>query len=297
MIWPWLLAAVLGVAALALLAYWQLIIAEGAYLGPRVVAKTYDWFARRYDGVKRFNPQYERWFIAGPLMQALWRVKQPLLLDVATGTGRLPLALLREGFAGQIIGLDLSRGMLHQTCVKLEPFGDQVHLVCQDASFLPFDDGMFDAVTCLESLEFLPRPQEALAEMVQILAPGGILFLTNRVGPESRLLPGRAIPRPLFEEVLSAHPLRDVQVRPWQVDYDLAMARKHGHLESTGRGDAKLASLLRCPDCGGGMLRPDMEHLACSACAQTYPVREGIVWLARSEGGNRHLRFTEISDV
>lgn len=290
MIWPWLLVIILGVVALALLAYWQLIIAEGAYLGPWVVAKTYDWFARRYDGVKRFDPQYERWFIAGPLMQALWKVKRPLLLDVATGTGRLPLALLREGFTGQIIGLDLSQGMLRQTCTKLEPYGDQVHLIWQDATHLPFDDGQFDAVTCLESLEFLPKPLEALAEMVRVLAPGGVLFLTNRVGRESRLLPGRAIPRPLFEQVLAEHPLREVQVRRWQVDYDLAMARKNGYLESIEQDYVDLVSLVRCPDCGRRLLR-DADHLVCQPCQNVYPVREGTVWLARSGTRKRPPRF------
>jgi ubiquinone/menaquinone biosynthesis C-methylase UbiE/uncharacterized protein YbaR (Trm112 family) len=295
MIWLWVLVF-LGVGALALLAYWQLIIAEGAYLGPWVVTKTYDWFAHRYDGVKRFNPEYERWFIAGPLMQALWRVKRPLLLDVATGTGRLPMALLQEGFVGQIIGLDLSRGMLRQTRTKLEPYQEQVDLIWQDASMLPFHDGVFDAVTCLESLEFLPQPLEALAEMVRVLAPGGTLLLTNRVGRESRLLPGRALPRPLFKQVLTTYPLRDVQIRPWQADYDLAMARKKGHLDSTGQGGVELASLLRCPSCGG-LLRCDTGRLACPACGRFYPIREGIVWLARSESKKGRPGFRKALDV
>jgi SAM-dependent methyltransferase len=165
--WLWILLVALGATALGLLIYWQLVVAEGTYLGPRAVSTGYDWFARRYDGVKRFDPYYERWFIAGPLMQALWPVQKPLLLDVAIGTGRLPVALLHEGFAGQVAGLDLSLGMLRQAMTKLEAYGDQVFLVRQDASVLPFDDGSFDAVTCLESLEFMPRPQEVLAEMVR----------------------------------------------------------------------------------------------------------------------------------
>ena len=36
---------------LALLAYWELVIAEGAHLGPRVVVWLYDLTARRYDGI------------------------------------------------------------------------------------------------------------------------------------------------------------------------------------------------------------------------------------------------------
>ena len=112
-------------------------------------------------------------------------VDRPLLLDVATGTGRVPLALLRNRFAatgGRIVGLDLSWGMLRQARAKLQDYDRWVDLVWQDASHLPFDDGTFDAVTCMEALEFLPRPREALAEMVRVLAPGGLLAVTNRVG-------------------------------------------------------------------------------------------------------------------
>jgi SAM-dependent methyltransferase len=255
-------------------------------LGPWVVAKSYDCFARRYDGVKRFDPGAERWYVAGPLMQGLWQVREPLVLDVATGTGRLPLALLGEGFAGQIIGLDLSQGMLCQARDKLVPYSDHVHLIWQDASTLPFDDGVFDAVTCLEALEFLPRPLDALAEMVRVLAPGGVLLLTNRVGPEARFLPGRAIPRPDFGAILAELPLRDVQVRRWQVDYDLALARKLGQpagptVEASGNKGSDLESLLRCPACGED-LRWNAGSLVCSLCENAYPVQDGIVQCAAS---------------
>jgi SAM-dependent methyltransferase len=209
-----------------------------------------------------------------------------LILDVATGTGRLPLALLGERFAatgGRIVGLDLSRGMLRQARAKLVPYEDRVSLVREDASRLPFDDETFDAVTCLETLEFLPRPLEALGEMVRVLAPGGVLFVTNRVGGEAKLLPGRAIPRSLFEEVLAAEPLREIRVRPWQVNYDLAIARKEGQAYKGGRGAADVVSLLRCPGCGGGLQR-QAARLSCQVCRRVYPVREGIVHLAGARG-------------
>ena len=66
MTWLWVALALAGLACLAALAYWQLIIAEGAYLGPRVVAWTYDLVASRYDDIKHFKPQDESWFVAGP---------------------------------------------------------------------------------------------------------------------------------------------------------------------------------------------------------------------------------------
>ncbi len=199
----WLVVVVCAVALVVLgaLVYWQLIIAEGAYMGPRVVAWTYDWVARHYDAIKQFAPGDEDWFVAAPLWRRLAGVERPLLLDVATGTGRVPQALVRNRFAvagGQIVGLDLSWEMLKQARAKLRDYSDRVSLVWQDAGRLPFDDGAFDAVTCLEAVEFLPSPREALAEMVRVLAPGGLLMVTNRVGRAALLLPGRTFSRAAF---------------------------------------------------------------------------------------------------
>ena len=266
-------------AVLVALVYWQMIIAEGAYLGARVVAWTYDIVASRYDAIKQFKPQNESWFVAAPLLRELIGVERPLILDVATGTGRLPLALLHERFRGQIVGLDLSQGMLRQAKRKLAAYSDQVSLLWHDASCLPFSDGTFDAVTCLESLEFMPNPREALAEMVRVLGPGGVLFVTNRVGHEARLLPGRAIPRPEFERVLTGQPLSDFRVLRWQVNYDQAFARKAGERVVGARQGTDLASLLRCPVCGGSVQRGGMDY-SCRDCRAAYPIREGIVLLA-----------------
>lgn len=278
MTWLWVVLGIVLIA-LAALAYWQLIIAEGTYLGPRVVAWTYDLVAGRYDTIKRFEPRYESWFVAGPLLEALAGVEWPRVLDVATGTGRLPLALLRERFRGQIVGLDLSRGMLREAWRKLRPHGDQVTLLWEDASHLPFDDGAFDAVTCMESLEFMPQPLEVLSEMVRVLAPGGVLFLTNRVGREARLLPGRAIPRDALEQLLAGQRLRAIEVRHWQTNYDLALARKPGPRVPRMDGGTDLVDLIRCPGCGGRLQRGG-RGLSCPSCARAYPIREGVVSLA-----------------
>lgn len=282
MTWSWILLAVMVVVVLGAVVYWQMIIAEGTYLGTRVVAWTYDLVARRYDNIKQFRSFAESWFVAGPLIQVLRGVSQPLVLDVATGTGRLPLALLDDQFDGQVIGLDFSLGMLRQARTKLEPYDGQVYLIWKDARHLPFSDESFDAVTCMESLEFFPRPLDILAEMVRVLAPGGVLLVTNRIGRDARLLPGRAIPRPAFEQVLATYPLRDVRVRPWQVDYDLAIAWKKGRLGREGHGHSDLSSLIRCPACGGGLHRNSID-LSCPVCNRVYAIREDIVHLASSE--------------
>jgi ubiquinone/menaquinone biosynthesis C-methylase UbiE/uncharacterized protein YbaR (Trm112 family) len=285
----WVTWIAVGIAGLAALAYWQLVIAEGTYLGARFVARTYDWIASRYDAIKQFNPRDEDWFVAAPLVTALASVDQPLVLDVATGTGRLPVALLRNHYAGQIVGLDLSQGMLRQAAAKLRHYGDRVHLVWQDAACLPFSDGTFDAVTSLESLEFLPDPRGALAEMVRVLTPGGVLFLSNRVGSAARLLPARALSRAAFARLLADLPLAEVQIQRWQVSYDLAFARKEGFVGRRDHGGAGLAKLLRCPACAGNLEQTPSHPqqagqapggLSCAQCDRHYPIQEGIVHLA-----------------
>ena len=103
--WTWI-ALTLGVLLLAALVYWAFVITEGAYLGARTVAWTYDVAARRYDDIKRFNRREDVWFLIQPLLLALEHVDSPLILDLATGTGRVPDALLYgPNFRGTVIPL------------------------------------------------------------------------------------------------------------------------------------------------------------------------------------------------
>ena len=219
----------IGLAVLLVfgLLYWQFIIAEGAYLGSRVVVLLYDWAARSYDRIKDVDAVNEAHFLAQPILDQMRRVPTPLILDVATGTGRLPMALLKQvDFRGHIVGLDLSARMLRQARQQAAPFASHVDLIRERADTLPFRDQTFDLVTCLEALEFMPDPEQAIAEMVRVLRPGGMLVISNRVGWEARFLWGRACGRGRMEQILAAHPLRGVRTTRWQVHYDLVWARR-----------------------------------------------------------------------
>ncbi len=217
------LAGILGAALL----YWLLIIGEGTYLGPKVVARLYDWGARSYDRVKALSPLDEAHYLALPIIRRLGTIQRPLVLDVATGTGRLPLALLRQpDFQGHVVGLDLSRRMLAQAKAKTAWCYTRLDLIQRGADILPFRDGSFDLVTCLEALEFMPDPRRTVAEMVRVLRPGGLLLVSNRVGWEARLLWGRYCGRGRLEKLLAASGLQEITTRPWQTYYDLVWARK-----------------------------------------------------------------------
>jgi SAM-dependent methyltransferase len=275
MLWIPIVLGGIGLVLLGALLYWQLIIAEGTHLGPRVVTLLYDLSARAYERIKQYDAGDEQWFLGLPLARALELIPAPLVLDVATGTGRLPRALLRQPpFEGRVIGLDLSRHMLHEATKQTAQFADRLSYVWQDARNLPFDDDTFDAVTSLEALEFTPNPREVLAEMVRVLRPGGVLLTTNRIGRDVKLLPGRTFPRSAFARVLGEFPLEDVKVRPWQMDYDLAWAIKSG--EPHGGGVRSLPEILRCPACHESVER-EGSAFHCTGCSRAYPIAEDSV--------------------
>jgi ubiquinone/menaquinone biosynthesis C-methylase UbiE len=210
-----------------LLVYYLLVVTEGVYLGRRMVVWLYDLTAHRYDGIKAWDAEYEAFFLVRPLRTQLKHIPNPLILDVATGTGRLPYFLLAHPtFHGRIIGLDASAKMLRVAAEKLRPYHFRASLVQQTAERLPFPAHRFDAVTCLEALEFLADPENALQEMIRILKPGGTLLITRRKGRWGKLFPGRYRNVTQFENLLQTMGLKEVYTVPWQEDYDQVYGRK-----------------------------------------------------------------------
>ena len=222
---------IVGVIAIGLFLYWLLVTTEGVYLGRRVVIWLYDVTAQKYDRIKQFDAADEQFLIAWPLQRALRNRPTPLILDVGTGTGRVPNTVLGEAtFRGHIIGLDASGKMLAQAKPKLEAISGQAEgqaeLVQQSAVPLPFPESTFDAVTCLEALEFFPSDTDALKEMARVLRPGGFLMTSRRRGREGKMFIGRYRSLQTFEAHLRDLGLVDVQSQLWETNYDMVTARK-----------------------------------------------------------------------
>ncbi len=217
----------LATAVLGTLLYWLLIVTEGVFLGRRMVVWLYDITAHKYDGIKEFDPDAEQFFLIRPLLVRLRSKPNPLVLDVATGTGRVPHFLLAEAtFNGRIVGLDASGKMLRLAQEKLRPYGNRASFVQQLADKLPFPNNQFDLVTCLESLEFFPSDTAALCEMIRVLRPGGTLLVTRRKGREGKAFLGRYRTVQQFEAHLQQLGLENTHTNPWQMDYDQVFGRK-----------------------------------------------------------------------
>jgi len=98
------------------------------------------------------------------------------VLDVGCGDGRLTAELdAAELTAADVspVALERARGRLSGArLVELEP----------DAP-LPFEDGSFDAVVAVETVEHVRDLQLFLSELRRVLAPGGQLALTTPASP------------------------------------------------------------------------------------------------------------------
>ncbi len=268
----------LVLVAAAVAAWWLLIETEGVYLGRRVVIFLYDIYAQRYDNIKQYEPDYESHLLARPLMGFIEPLSNPLVVDVATGTGRLPLALMTHPvFHGRVIGMDLSRRMLHQASVKLDGYADRVSLIWGPAEKLPFSDNTVDVITCLESLEFVSDRDIVLKDMVRVLRPGGLLLITNRIN--ARWMPGRTISDDDLGGKLHDLGIREIVVEPWQVDYNKVWGYKDGHSRPTG--SVPLDEVLMCPRCPDShMTRRDGEWFCTNCTAWTKQGEDGVIELA-----------------
>ena len=101
------------------------------------------------------------------------------LLDVPAGEGALAARLIDAGFEVRCCDL-------YPEIFRLD--GVDIHQGNLDAE-LPFGDQSFDYVTCLEGLEHIENPQQAMREFARVLKPGGHLIVSvpNILNVEERL--------------------------------------------------------------------------------------------------------------
>ena len=178
------------------------------------------------------------------------------VLDVGCGGGLLSEALAGEGAV--VTAIDLSPELLKVARLHGLETGVSVDYRQQPVEALATEaPGSFDAVTCMEMLEHVPDPAAIIRACVELLRPGGRLYLStlNRtpaafalaiVGAEyiARLLPK------------GTHRYRDF-IRPselagWLRDAGLQLEDVSGLMYEPWRNSARLIP------------RADVNYLACA---------------------------------
>lgn len=102
------------------------------------------------------------------------------LLDVGCGLGEAALALAGDlGDHGEIVGIDASERMVAAARAAGRSAACRVRFEVGDAASLDAPVAAFDAVRSERTLQWLPDPAAAVAEMVRVLRPGGRLSLID----------------------------------------------------------------------------------------------------------------------
>lgn len=97
------------------------------------------------------------------------------VLDVACGRGAVLFpASMAVGVSGEVVGIDISEGMIQEISKDIAYRGlANSGVLRMDAECLEFPDSSFDSVLCGLLLFFLPHLDRALVGFHRVLKPGG----------------------------------------------------------------------------------------------------------------------------
>ena len=160
----------------------------------------------------RISPKYDALnHLLSLNIDKVWRRKtakavaksQPkTILDLATGTADLAIAVAKRNPQAHLIGMDISKKMLviGKEKVKQRNLENQIELRLGDAAALPFEDDSFDAVTVAFGVRNFEDLDKGLSEISRVLKPGGQAVVLEFSMPEK--FPVKQLYRFYFKRVL-----------------------------------------------------------------------------------------------
>ncbi len=109
------------------------------------------------------------------------------VLDLGTGTARIPIELCRQNDEIRILAIDLAYSMLDVAKINVEiaNLADRITLGLVDAKEMEYEDGLFSTVMSNSIIHHIPEPATAIAQSVRVTKTGGLLFFRDLMRPES----------------------------------------------------------------------------------------------------------------
>ncbi|MDY0094410.1 MAG: class I SAM-dependent methyltransferase [Candidatus Vecturithrix sp.] len=129
--------------------------------------------SQQYDSERYGWPHsrmYHAWWAADMVGATL---DEGVWLDLGCGTGLIHEVMQRKGCHRQLVGIDISHGMLRFARQK------QMTVVMGDAENLPFKSNSFDGILGKGVLHHLSDMGSSVSELYRVLKPGGFLILTD----------------------------------------------------------------------------------------------------------------------
>lgn len=109
------------------------------------------------------------------------------VLDIGTGTAKIPVLMLRSAPSLSLVAVDMSDAMLEVARRRVAASGlaARITLAPMDAKALPFDAGAFDMVVCNSVVHHVPDPRVAFAEIARVARPGAAILVRDLIRPAS----------------------------------------------------------------------------------------------------------------
>ncbi len=109
------------------------------------------------------------------------------VLDVGTGTARIPIELCNRAPKVHVVAIDLAEHMLTvaRENIAEAKLGDRIVLEKRDAKSAGWPDGKFDVTMSNTILHHIPDPSDLLREMWRLTAKGGAMFVRDLARPRS----------------------------------------------------------------------------------------------------------------
>ncbi len=150
------------------------------------VAEMFNNISKKYDFLNHFLSLGIDKLWRKKAVKLLKDIKPNRVLDLATGTGDFAIELLKLK-PKEIIGMDISDGMLEQGRIKMK--NKKVdHIISMrngDSENLPFEDGYFDALTVGFGVRNYENLEKGLAEMLRVLRKEGKAVILEFSKPKS----------------------------------------------------------------------------------------------------------------
>lgn len=144
---------------------------------PSEVAAMFDRVAARYDLVNDLLALGQTRLWRAMTVNAVDPKPGERILDLAAGTGTSSAPFAKRG--AHVVPCDFSLGMLAVGKQRLP----HLDFVAGDALNLPFQDGVFDAVTISFGLRNVQDTDRALREMLRVTRPGGRIVICEFSAP------------------------------------------------------------------------------------------------------------------
>jgi demethylmenaquinone methyltransferase/2-methoxy-6-polyprenyl-1,4-benzoquinol methylase len=150
------------------------------------VEQMFDEIAGHYDLLNRTLSMGIDKFWRKKGILALKDLAPQSILDVATGTGDLALEAYRRLKPAQILGIDISEGMMDIGRKKVAQAGlsETIGFEWQDCTHLQIAENSFDAAMVAFGIRNFEDLDKGLQEILRVLRPGGRLMILELSTPE-----------------------------------------------------------------------------------------------------------------